>query len=64
VHSEIGCRDKTRTEEFFSKLFDWQIQRSGPTSMINTGGDRGINGHITALGHEPGNTIGLWTPKL
>jgi predicted enzyme related to lactoylglutathione lyase len=53
VHFEIGCRDRARTEEFFTKLFGWGIQHSGPASMIDTGAGTGINGHITALGHEP-----------
>jgi predicted enzyme related to lactoylglutathione lyase len=52
VHFEIGCKDQARTEEFFGKLFGWAIQRAGPASLIDTGGG-GINGHITALGHEP-----------
>jgi predicted enzyme related to lactoylglutathione lyase len=52
VHFEIGCRDRARTEDFFAKLFGWTIQQAGPASLIDTGGG-GINGHITALGHEP-----------
>lgn len=55
IHFEIGCRDRARTGEFFSKLFDWQIQASGPASSINTGSAKGIPGHITSLGHEPQN---------
>jgi len=53
VHFEIGCRDKGRTEKFFADLFGWRFTPSGPASMIETGGPGGINGHITALGHEP-----------
>ena len=53
VHFETGCKDRARTEEFFSKLFDWKIDRAGPASMIETGGAGGIQGHITSLGHEP-----------
>ena len=49
VHFEIGCRDKTRTADFFSKLFDWKTQESGPATMIDTAGGSGINGHITSL---------------
>ena len=51
VHFEIGCRDRARTTEFYARLFDWNIQENGPTSMIDAGG--GIGGHITALGQEP-----------
>jgi len=53
VHFEIGCRDRVRTGEFYSKLFDWQISAAGPASNIQTGSPQGIPGHITSLGHEP-----------
>jgi len=53
VHFEIGCRDIGRTSDFFSRLFGWNAQPLGPATMINTGADGGIQGHITALGHEP-----------
>lgn len=49
VHFEIGCRDRAKTDQFFSALFGWHI---GPAS-IDTGSPQGISGHITALGHEP-----------
>ena len=55
VHFEIGCRDIAKTTDFFARLFDWQIQAMGPAAMINTGAGSGIQGHITALGHEPHN---------
>jgi predicted enzyme related to lactoylglutathione lyase len=51
--AEIGCRDRERSERFFGELFGWDIQRAGPASLISTGSGQGINGHITALGHEP-----------
>jgi predicted enzyme related to lactoylglutathione lyase len=53
VHFEIGCRDKAKTEAFFSELFGWSINEMGPASMIDTGVGSGIQGHISALGHEP-----------
>ena len=53
VHFEIGCRDRAKTEEFFSNLFGWHIQNNGPASMIDTAAKQGIGGHITSLGHEP-----------
>ena len=53
VHFEIGCRDKAKTKAFFTALFDWTIAEAGPASMIDTGAGTGIQGHITALGHEP-----------
>lgn len=49
VHFEIGCRDRAKTEQFFGDLFGWNIQ----SSMIDTGGGKGIPGHVTSLGHEP-----------
>ena len=52
VHFEIGCRDRAKTAQFFTQLFDWQIQ-DGPAATIETGGKPGIPGHITSLGHEP-----------
>ncbi|HKW97628.1 MAG TPA: VOC family protein [Bryobacteraceae bacterium] len=52
VHFEIGCRDRSKTAQFFSDLFGWQIQ-SGPAGTIDTGSGGGISGHITSLGHEP-----------
>jgi uncharacterized protein len=65
VHFEIGCRDRARTEKFFAELFGWGIQQAGPASMIDTGGG-GINGHITALGHEPHHyvTVYVQVPDL
>jgi predicted enzyme related to lactoylglutathione lyase len=57
VHFEIGCRDKARTAEFFTNLFEWNTQESGPATTIDTGAGTGIQGHITALGHEPNNYI-------
>jgi len=53
VHFEIGCRDIGKTANFFSQLFGWNMQAAGPATMINTGADTGIQGHISSLGHEP-----------
>lgn len=53
VHFEIGCRDRARTGDFYSKLFGWQITNVGPAANIDTGSPQGIAGHITSLGHEP-----------
>jgi uncharacterized protein len=52
VHFEIGCRDIGKTANFFGS---WQTQAMGPAAMISTGANSGIQGHITALGHEPHN---------
>ena len=60
VHFEIGCRDKSRTTEFFRDLFDWNMQEAGPATLIDTGAGSGISGHITSLGHEPHNYVAVY----
>lgn len=60
VHFEIGCRDSAKTAEFYGKLFDWNIQVQGLAGTIQTGGTGGIDGHITALGHEPYNYVTVY----
>jgi predicted enzyme related to lactoylglutathione lyase len=59
VHFEIGCRDTSKTQAFYSQLFDWDIAQAGPAANINTGAG-GINGHITSLGHEPHNYVTVY----
>jgi predicted enzyme related to lactoylglutathione lyase len=59
VHFEIGCRDTAKTQAFYSQLFDWDITKAGHAANINTGA-AGINGHITALGHEPHNYVTVY----
>jgi predicted enzyme related to lactoylglutathione lyase len=58
VHFEIGCRDKTKTSEFFSKLFDWEID-NGPMGT-SAPAPNGIAGHLTSLGHEPHNYVTVY----
>ena len=60
THFDIGCRDSARTREFYSKLFDWTIQSTGPAFNIQTGAGKGIDGHITSLGHEPQNYVTVY----
>ncbi|MBI1899501.1 MAG: VOC family protein [Planctomycetia bacterium] len=60
VHFEIGCRDSARTQQFFKDLFGWTIAEMGPAAMIDTGSKDGIQGHITALGHEPFNYVTVY----
>lgn len=55
VHFEIGCRDKSKSGEFYSKMFDWNIHAADPAGTIDTQSGGGIGGHITSLGHEPFN---------
>jgi len=61
VHFEIGCRDNAKTRDFYTKLFDWQM--SGATSMatnIETAAGKGIDGHITTLGHDPEHYVTVY----
>ena len=60
VHFEIGCRDKARTVKFFRELFDWDTREQGPATMVDTGADSGVSGHITSLGHEPHNYVTVY----
>ena len=63
VHFEIGCRDSARTQEFYSKLFDWKITPQGPAAMIATAEPcppNSIQGHINSLGHEPHNYVTVY----
>jgi predicted enzyme related to lactoylglutathione lyase len=60
VHFEIGCKDLAKSQQFYAKLFDWQLSPHGPAVMVNTGAEGGIQGHINALGHEPHNYITVY----
>jgi predicted enzyme related to lactoylglutathione lyase len=53
VYFEIGCRDRAKSEQFFTELFGWHIQSNGPAAAIESGSRQGIPGHFTSLGHEP-----------
>ena len=57
VHFEIGCKDSAKTAAFYKSLFGWEIDKQGPAAMIATGVEHGIQGHISALGHEPHNYV-------
>ena len=53
VHFDIGCRDTAQAAQFYTALFGWGTSQMGPALMIDTGSPQGIQGHFTALGHEP-----------
>jgi len=53
VHFEIGCRDTGPAAAFYTELCGWKTQQFGPAAMIDTGSKEGVQGHFTALGHEP-----------
>ena len=60
VHFEIGCKDASSTIEFYRQSFNWDIKPAGIAATIQTGADQGINGHITALGHEPHQYVHIY----
>lgn len=53
VHFEIGCKDLEKTTAFYAQLFGWTSTSAPFSSLLNTNSSEGIQGHITALGHEP-----------
>jgi len=53
VHFEIGCTDTEATNKFYTSIFGWSGNVSPTASFINTNSDKGVQGHITNLGHEP-----------
>lgn len=53
VHFDIGCRDKERSREFYTGLFDWKTEANPFSLAIDTRSEEGIQGFLTALGHEP-----------
>jgi uncharacterized protein len=53
VHFEVGCKDLEKTTAFYTGLFGWAPTTVPMASLLNTQSPEGIQGHITALGHEP-----------
>lgn len=61
IHFEIGCRDKAKVSAFYAKLLGWKLEDYGGMAlMIDTGEKTGIQGHFTALGHEPHNYVTVY----
>lgn len=61
VHFDIGCRDRDRSVAFYTQLFAWEASDYGPlSSKIKACAERGIQGAITALGHEPENYVMIY----
>ena len=52
-HFEIGCRDRAKAADFYSKMFAWTVQTDEHGTALRTGAD--VGGHLNALGHEPHN---------
>lgn len=53
IRFEIGCKDRPATQRFYENAFGWRIQTGAITGEIDTGAGRGIEGALTALGHDP-----------
>jgi len=60
VHFEIGCKDLAKTTAFYTTVFGWLPTGAELTSNINTNSSEGIQGHITALGHEPDHYVTVY----
>jgi len=57
VRFEIGCRDRKTAKDFYEKAFGWSIEAGDVTGEASTGANEGIQGALTALGHEPHNYV-------
>jgi uncharacterized protein len=53
IHFEIGCMDLEKTTAFYSNLFGWSPTSIPMGSLLQTNSPKGIQGHLTSLGHEP-----------
>ncbi|MEO1135787.1 MAG: VOC family protein [Pseudomonadota bacterium] len=60
IRFDIGCKDKARTVAFYEKVFGWSASEAPFNTEITTGGGKGIDGAITALGHEPHNYVMIY----
>lgn len=54
VHWEIAGKDAQKLQDFYARLFDWEIDANNPMNygMVNTGGEGGISGGIMAAQGE------------
>jgi predicted enzyme related to lactoylglutathione lyase len=53
VHFEIGCKDLAGTTAFYTDIFGWTATPIPSASLLDTHSTKGVQGHITSLGHEP-----------
>ncbi len=53
VRFEIGCKDRGASKAFYEATFGWKVDEGEITGEATTGAADGINGALTALGHEP-----------
>lgn len=50
---EIGCKDRPAIRKFYETSFGWTIEDGDISGEADTGAGVGVNGALTALGHEP-----------
>ncbi|MCK5746698.1 MAG: VOC family protein [Oricola sp.] len=60
IRFDIGCRDKEKTVAFYERVFGWTPKPAPYNTEIETGGGKGIDGAVTALGHEPHNYVMIY----
>ncbi len=60
IRFDIGCRDQAKTVAFYEKVFDWTPKQAPFNTEMETGGGKGIDGAVTALGHEPHNYVMIY----
>jgi predicted enzyme related to lactoylglutathione lyase len=61
VHFQITARDAARLEQFYSRMFDWNVESDSPfryRRRVDTGAGTGIHGDIAQTdGTWPNTTI-------
>lgn len=61
VFFDIGCKDKNLVASFYAEIFEWEREAEQEYSVrMNTGVEAGIQGAVTALGHEPHNYVMIY----
>ena len=60
IRFDIGCKDRERTIAFYEKVFGWTSKKAAFNTEMTTGGGKGIDGAVTALGHEPHNYVMIY----
>lgn len=60
IRFDIGCRDRAGAIAFYEKVFGWTPKEAAFNTEMTTGGGKGIDGAVTALGHEPHNYVMIY----
>ena len=53
IRFDIGCQHSESTQEFYQKVFGWEMSPAKHNVEVSTNSEKGIPGSITSLGHEP-----------